>query len=257
MAADIHVVQSLAASRESIWRAISDARSIARWQADAASGGLSQGGFVLKWPSLGAELALDVAAAEPEQRLVLRNGDTFLELHVEDGRLELWHRGLLPDDDLEGMRASWQVSLGVLAHYLAHHEGQDRHVHWVARPVATNAELAHVFFTDAAALSSWLTRGDGGIGDLGDAFACTSHWGATLRGRVLVRQPGRDVAVCLAEPEPSVLVFRTLPSPLTDAQRLVALVWSRWGAAAPSPLPGQLSGALGRLKLVLEGVGGA
>lgn len=257
MAADIHVVQSLDASRDSIWRAISDARGIACWQADAASGGLAEGGFVLKWPSLGAELALDVAVAEPGLKLVLRNGDTLLELRVDDGRLELWHRGLLPEDDLEGMRASWQVSLGVLAHYLKHHEGQDRHVHWIARPVATSAELAHVFFTDAAALGSWLTRGDGGFGEGTDEVACTSQWGTPLRGRVLVRQPGRDVAVSLDEPEPSVLVFRTLPSPLTETQRLVALVWSRWGAAPPSPLPGQLAGALGRLKLVLEGVGGA
>lgn len=257
MAADIHVSQPIEASRGSIWRAISDARSIARWQADDASGGLGQGGFTLRWPSLGAELLLEVAAAEPERRLVLRNGDTFLELAVSDGRLELWHRGLLPDDDLDGMRASWLVSLGVLAHYLEHHEGQDRHVHWIARPIATDAELAHVFFTDPAAMSSWLTRGDGGVGAVNEPFRWTSHWGAPFAGKVLVRQPGRDVALSLIEPEPSVLVLRTLPSPLTDAERLVALVWSRWGAAPSSQLPSYLAGALGRLKLVLESRGGA
>src|SRR5690606_8076 len=93
MVASIQVSQALEASRASIWHAISAPRGIARWQADAASGGLQAGGYVLRWPSLGAELALEVACAEPHRRLVLRNGDTVLELLVEDGRLDLVHHG--------------------------------------------------------------------------------------------------------------------------------------------------------------------
>lgn len=257
MVASIHVSQAIEASRASIWHAISDPRGIARWQADTASGGLEQGGYVLRWPSLGAELALEVTVAEPDRRLVLRNGDTSLELRVGEGRLDLVHHGVEPGDDIEGMRASWQIALGVLAHYLKHHEGQDRHVHWAARPMATRPELAHVFFTDRAALGSWLTRGDGAVGDVGQDVRFTSQWGSRFEGQVLARQPGRDVAVSLREPVDGVLVFRTLPSPFTEDQRLVALVWSRWGPPVPSDLPDALTGALGRLKRVVESVGGA
>lgn len=257
MVASIQVSQPLEASRASIWHAISDPRGIARWQADAASGGLQAGGYVLRWPSLGAELMLEVTCAEPDRRLVLRNGDSLLELEIGDGRIDLVHHGLEPGDDIEGMRASWQIALGVLAHYLKHHEGQDRHVHWVARRVATRPELAHVFFTDRAALGSWLTRGDGGVGEMGEDVRFTSQEGTTFRGQVLARQPGRDLAISLKEPVDGVLVLRTLPSPFTDSQRLVALVWSRWGPPLPAELANTLAGALGRLKRVLESAGGA
>ncbi len=257
MQGSISVSQPVAASRSAVWRAVSEARGLSRWQADAASGGLDQGGFVLSWPSLGARLDLEVVEAAPEERLVLRNGDATVEIAIEEGSVKLEHRGLAPDDDLEGLRASWATALSILSHYLSHHEGSDRHVSWIARPVRTSAELAHVFFTDPGALSSWLTRGDGGIGEVGRAVSFTSHWGERFSGQVIARRPGRDVAIRLEEPEDSVLVFRTLPSPFTHDQRLVAVVWSRWGAAPQSPLPQRLLGSVGRLKTVLESAGGA
>ncbi|NLE86496.1 MAG: hypothetical protein GX607_08870 [Myxococcales bacterium] len=262
MGVSVHVSQAIEASKESAWRAISEAASVARWQSDTARGGLTEGFFVLGWPSLGVELSLDVHEVDPGERLVLCNGDARLELRVTDGRVDLWHRGLAPEDDLEGMRASWQVALGVLAHYLKRHEGQDRHVRWALRSMRTQAEIAHVFFTDRTALGSWLTRGDGGVGEVGSAVRCTSHWGSPLRGEVLVRHPGRDVALRLDEPTEGVLVCRTLPSPTSTTDRLVALVWSRWEPPSAPPhadplTPEHLSTALGRLKLVLESPGGA
>ena len=272
MGATVHVSQAVEASKESTWRAISEAASVARWQSDTARGGLADGTFVLGWPSLGVELSLDVVEVDPGERLVLGNGDARLEMRVSDGRVDLWHRGLSPEDDLEGMRASWQVALGVLAHYLERHEGSDRHVRWALRSIRTQAEVVHVFFTDRAALGSWLTRGDGGVGDVGSALRCTSHWGSPLCGQVLVRHSGRDVALRLDEPSEGVLVCRTLPSPSNTTDRLVALVWSRWEPQGHPlqghPLQGHplqndplssahLSAALGRLKLVLESSGGA
>ncbi len=257
MKGSISVSQPVAASRSAIWQAVSEARGLARWQADAVSGGLDQGAFVLSWPSLGARLDLEVVQAVPEKSLVLRSGDATLELALHDGHIELVHRGLGPEDDLEGLRASWSTALSILSYYLSHHEGSDRHVSWIVRPVRTSADIAHVFFTDKRALGSWLTRGEGGIGEVGDPVSFTSHWGACFSGQVLARRPGRDVAIHLNEPEDSVLVFRTIPAPHSRTERLVAVVWSRWGAVPASTLPNQMSGAVGRLKSVLESVGGA
>lgn len=252
MTASVFVSMPIDAPRSAVWRAVTDARSLSRWQADTATGGLEQGNFVLGWPSLGAHLALDVVRAVPEESIVLRGGGATVEIALKDGAVELEHRGLGPNEDLEGLRASWSVALGLLSHYLRHHEGSDRHVSWVARPMRTSAEVAHVFFTEQRALASWLTRGDGGIGNVGEPVSFTSHWGARFAGTVLVRRPGRDVALVLSSPEDSVLVLRTLPSPISARDRLVAVVWSRWGAVPASPLPNQLSGAVARLKTVLE-----
>jgi hypothetical protein len=257
MKGSISVSQPVAASRGAIWRAVSEARGLARWQADAVTGGLDQGAFVLSWPSLGARLDLEVVQAVPEKHLVLRSGDATVELALEDGHIELVHRGLEPGDDLEGLRASWSTALSILSHYLSHHEGSDRHVSWIVRSARTSADVAHVFFTDKRALGSWLTRGDGGVGEVGDSVSFTTHWGSCFSGQVLARRAGRDVALRLNEPEDSVLVFRTLPAPHAEGERLVAVVWSRWGAVPQSKLPNHLSGAVGRLKTVLESVGGA
>jgi hypothetical protein len=257
MSHSVFVSQEINAPRSAVWRAISEARGLARWQADTATGGLEQGSFVLGWPSLGASLDLDVVRAVPEESIVLKSGAATVEIALQDGRVELEHRGLDADDDLEGLQASWSVALSLLSHYLCFHDGSDRHVSWIARPMRTTAEVAHVFFTERHALSSWLTRGDGGIGEVGSHVEFTSHWGADFEGTVIARRPGRDVALRLTTPEDSVLVFRTLPSPISERDRLVAVVWSRWGAVGTSALPNQMLGAVARLKTVLEASFGA
>ncbi len=253
----IHVERTIAASPEKIWRALTRCEEMARWQADAVSGGLEEGGFALSWPSLGARLELDVVEARENDRLLVRNGAASVEVRIVDDRVHLWHRGLAPDDDHEGLAGSWNVALSLLGHYLERHPGRDRAVSWALRPMRTRADVAHVFFTDQTALGSWLTRGDGGIGAEGEQFDCTSQWGSPLGGAVLARHVGRDVAVTWREQDDSALVFRTLPSPLSHTDRLVAVAWSHWGGHVSSKVSDEIASALGRLKLVLESGAGA
>jgi hypothetical protein len=164
--------------------------------------------------------------------------------------------GLLAGDDIEGIESSWRVSLGMLAHHLDHHDGRRRHVRWFVRPTRTNAATAHLFFTEPAALRTWLTRG-GSIGPAASSARLRLSWGETLSGRVLANSPGRDVAVSWSERDQSVLVLRTLPSPRSASERMVALAWSHWDTPPEDRVCRDLGRAVERLGQVLESGGAA
>jgi hypothetical protein len=53
--------------------------------------------------------------------------------------------------------------------------------------------------------------------------------GQLVAGHVLAKYPGRDVALVCDSLGEGVLTLRTLPSPESSDQRLVALTWSEWG----------------------------
>ncbi len=252
----IHLEQPVDASQAELWKACATAEGIARWQADVASGdALEDGRLRLEWPALGASLELDVVAAEEGERLVLRSGDSLVEMTFSPGAVEVTHEGI-SGDEAEGMTASWRAALALLAHHLERQRGRDREVHWFVRTVATSAEAAHAYFTDEAALASWLTT-EGGVHTEGARHELGLIGGGTLSGRVLANIEGRDVVLTWKEDGDSALTFRTLPSPLSGS-RIVAAVWSRWtDEPATEKRAAQLEAAVGRLARVLESGGKA
>lgn len=252
----IRVTQPVDASRDDLWEACATADGIARWQADSASGdALEDGRLRLEWPALGASLDLDVVAATEGERLVLRSGDSLVEMTFAPGLVDVTHTGIDPSE-VEGMNASWRASLSVLAHQLSRHRGRDRDVKWFVRTAATSPETAHAYFTDEAALATWLTS-RGGVGDAGSRAELTLIGEDAMSGQVLANVEGRDVVLTWEEDDDSTLTLRTLPSPLDD-NRILAVVWSRWGQSSdPARRSGLLEAAVERLARVLESGGKA
>jgi uncharacterized protein YndB with AHSA1/START domain len=253
MAGEIRLVRSVRATRAELWQACSTPSGLEGWYADRVTGALNRGGSVrLEWPELGAGVDLDVAELVPNERLVFRNGDSRVAIDVADGKVSLAHEGLADDDDLEGFRSSWHVALAVLTHALEAHPGAGRRTRWAARPARTTAGIAHLCFTEPEALRSWLAE-DAIIGAEGERYSLTLGSGERMSGRVLVRSGGRDVALTWEEQHDSVVVLRTLPSPKSDRERVVAACWSKWGPTSPGEraVENELRRALERLAAML------
>jgi uncharacterized protein YndB with AHSA1/START domain len=232
----IALLQRVRAPRPRIWAALSQPQGLAAWQADEAAGELRVGGAItLGWPALGLSVMLDVVRVEPEQRLILRNGQALVDTVIGDQLVTLTHSGLAHGDDHAGLESSWRVALALLAHHCERPADEQRRVHWLIGATRCSAAAAHVFFTDSAALASWLTR-RGQIGETGSELALELADGTPLSGHVLANVPGHDLAVSWQEDGQSVLCMRTLPVSADPGQRLVALCWSRWGDA-PMPEP--------------------
>ncbi|HMJ13356.1 MAG TPA: SRPBCC domain-containing protein [Polyangiaceae bacterium] len=208
-----------------VWQAWTSPVELSRWQADSAR---SLGGsrLLLSWPKLGAKLEVEVLARDPMRHLQLRAAHYELDVRLEPGLLRLEHHGTGSAEEAAGVTAAWRTSLALLKHYLERHHGRERRVLWFARTARLPSETAHVFFSDPAALASWL--GQGAIGPAGSAYHLELLDGGELSGRVLAHTEGRDIALSCENHNDSALVFRTLPQP--RGQRHILLMWSRWDA---------------------------
>jgi len=249
----ISVEQRFVAPLAHAWAACTEPARIAGWQADEASGKVEPGGtLVLGWPLLGASVVLDVVVFEPQRLLELRNGEASVRIELSDGVVRLSHSGVEPGDEASGVESSWRLSLAVLAHYLERHWPKPRQVLWFARSAPTTPEAAHVFFTERAALGAWLTKA-GEIGPSGTSYALELVSGPKLSGRVLANTPGRDLVLSWEEDFGSTLALRTIPAPSAAAERIVALVWSRWmDRPAPEPLAAAFEASIDRLARLLQ-----
>ncbi len=246
----ITISRTVRGSADSIWAALTC--GLAAWQADRVEGDVEVGGhLLLAWPALGAEVDLDVVEVDPRRRLVLSTGATRVTFRIDGSSVELSHSGLSQGDEAEGTRASWTVALGLLDHYLAHHLGRPRHTAWTVARANTTPGAAHVYFTDEAALRTWLTR-RGGVGEAGDPVALEMGWGERLTGRVLASESGRDVAISWGERHQSALVLRTLPAPFSQIERLLVATWSCWDHEPDVETVSHLDDAVRRLALVLS-----
>ncbi|HLV21505.1 MAG TPA: SRPBCC domain-containing protein [Polyangiaceae bacterium] len=256
MTLSIEVRRSIDAAPDTLWAACGHPAGIARWQADQAEGDVVRGGRLsLSWPALGAHVELDVVEATYPHRLVLRNGETHVTFDLSPGQVAITQNGVHSPDEAAALRSSWALSLSLLDHQLRHHATASRQVDWFLARARTTAEAAHVFFTNEAALRTWLTQ-SGGVGPEGSACSLALSWGARLNGRVLSLGEGRDVALSWDDQGQSVLVMRTLPSPRSPDERLVALSWSRWGTTDPgTAVVTGLSGAVVRLQAALTSSG--
>ncbi len=253
MTSVIRASRRVRAPHDAVWQALSTAEGLARWQADEANGGLDLGRFGLSWPSLGVSMDVEVVNATEGERLVLRSSLGLTEITVGD-EVTVTHT-TSDERDIDGQRASWELSLAILAHAVEAQRGRNRVVFWFGAPVRTRPDAVHVFFTDAAALQTWLGT-SGGIGEAGTPWEVTLQSGQRLAGSVVCNVPGHDVLLAF-DGGASLMALRTLPGPRDD-ERLVALMLSAWGATHPPlPLLVGLERALGRLALVLRPRGDA
>ena len=251
----VFVEQTVRAPVARIWRACTEVQGLAAWQADEIAGVVSQGSELrLSWPSLGVAIELRVEHLEPMRRIVFQSEDSELELNIKRDKVSIEHRADFDDDEREGTLSSWRLSLATLAHYLEHHDGRTRAVHWAVQRTATSLEDAHAFFTLSGAQSGWLTRTSTGnnVGAVGSHIALDLAWGHSLTGHVLSHSPPRDVLLSWQETNHSLLALRTLPAPAAPEERLLAATWSTWDLAETAATQAQLQAALGRLSRILE-----
>jgi hypothetical protein len=183
----------------------------------------------LAWPDLGATIDLVVTDVVPNRRVRFRSGESTVTLEVGDGSVALEHAGLTEEDDVEGFRSSWEMALAVLGHSLDVHPSVPRRARWVACPARVTPSVAHAWFTEPRALSTWLGK-SAVVGAVGERFSVSFGEGAPMSGRVLGRTEGRDIAWSWAERNDSVVVLRTLPGPGAADERVLAACWSTWGA---------------------------
>ncbi|HUS63457.1 MAG TPA: SRPBCC domain-containing protein, partial [Kofleriaceae bacterium] len=169
---------TIAAPLEDVWRAFVDPDWITGWMAERAGGRVVTGGTLeLAWDSLGMAVELEVVAAEPPARLVLRAHppgrppQTQTAALARDGgatRVELIHGGFPPgargDDEREGTRAGWHTQLRVLAHYLARHPGAARACAASVAPVTASWGAVDRLLRAPDGLARWLTAAPARLG---------------------------------------------------------------------------------------------
>jgi uncharacterized protein YndB with AHSA1/START domain len=250
MTGALHIDRSVAANSTELWEACATPHGLEGWYADRVTGAVIKGQSLrISWPGLGATVPLEVVDLDPGRRIVFRNGAGTVILEVSEGRVALTHAGLSDKDDHEGFEASWRVSLALLAHSLERQRGRKRRAAWSLARARTSVELAYAYFTTAEGLSAWLARGPG-LGRQGEQYSMRSLSGESMTGRILVSEGGRDVALSWEEQEDSVLVLRSFPSPASQAERVLAICWSRWesrqGTANVDPIAAEIERELKR-----------
>lgn len=232
---------ALDAPRDLIWDYLSTAGGLACWQADTVSGSLDDGQFSLRWPQLGARMDLSVAEVTRGERIVLRAGETALELILGDRELLLNHHGLHEEDDWIGLESSWRAALGVLSLAVTRHPRVERKVNWIFQPVLASAELIHHYFTDKGGLALWLGTSQDSL-KKGSAFKLDINY-QIISGQVLCAE--RDVCLSIEEWKDGALTLRTLPAP--EDQRVAAIGVSTWGFSLNQRLLAHLESSLQRL----------
>jgi uncharacterized protein YndB with AHSA1/START domain len=255
----VHIEQPVAAAPDLIWKALSSAQGLARWQADEASGEVREGGTVrLSWGAFGANVELKVVACVPHQVLRMRHRDSEVEFSLSHHQVQFAQYGVEPGEDVEGLFSSWTASLAQLAHSIERHPGRRRSVEWMVRTTSAAPETLHLFFTQPALLRSWLGEAARPLA-LGETYEWTMHSGTRLTGRVLALVPGRDVALSCDNLGDGLIVLRSIPNPLDKRARFVAASVSQWGrpARTGTRIVEQLDRALLRLANASSSTGAA
>ena len=229
------------APRELIWDYVSTAGGLACWQADSVSGSLHEGEFSLRWPQLGARMDLSVSEVTRGERIVLRAGETALELTLGDRELLLMHHGLHEEDDWVGLESSWRAALSVLSLAVTRHPRVERKVHWMFQPVLASAELVHHYFTDRNGLGLWLGATNVPL-KRGERYELDINY-QIISGEVLCAE--RDVCLSIDQWKDGALTLRTLPAP--ENQRVAAVGVSTWGFQLSQKLLDHLEASLSRL----------
>ena len=257
--ATLHLDQPIAAAPDLIWKALSSPQGLARWQADEVMGEVREGGVVrLSWGAFGANVELQVLVCVPHQRLRLRHRQSEVEFSLHEHQVQFTQYGLEPGEDVEGLSSSWQISLAQLAHSIERHPGRRRSVEWLVRTTSARPETLHLYFTQPELQKSWLAEAEAPL-RVGEPYAWTLQSGIRLTGRVLALVPGRDVALSCDNLGDGIIVLRSIPNPLDDGMRIIAISVSQWGrpARTGTRIVEQLSLALPRLANLSSAAGSA
>ncbi len=184
---------------------------------------------------------LSVSEVTRGERIVLRAGETALELILGDRELLLQHHGLHEDDDWVGLESSWRAALSVLSLAVTRHPRVERTVHWMFQPVQASAELVHHYFTDRRGLELWLGSTSVSL-SRGQRYELDINY-QIISGDVLCSE--RDVCLSIDQWKNGALTLRTLPAP--DEQRVAAVGVSTWGFSLNQKLLDHLESSLNRL----------
>ena len=186
------------ASPQQAWEAWADPEKIAAWFVDRATGE-GKAGSIMTWffDDFGFAQPLTVVDSVPGKHFVLKwdppQGDPgILEIQIErEGGSTLvrlinsgFKEGADWDEEYEGVNSSWQMSLGILKHYLENYFGRSKQVLLVMQPAAFQYDRLLPNFLDPSKLSRWLTK-SGAIGKVGDRCNLVLQDGGSLTGRVL------------------------------------------------------------------------
>jgi uncharacterized protein YndB with AHSA1/START domain len=250
------------APADDVWRAFADPAWIAGWMAERASGRVVTGGTLeLAWDSLGMAVELEVVAAEPPARLVLRAHppgrppQTQTAVLAPDGgatRVELIHGGFPPgargDDERDGTRAGWHTQLRVLAHYLARYPGAARACAAAVAPVSATLDAVDEIVRAPDGLARWLTAAPARLGAEGERFDLALRGGTWLSGTVLSQAPPREVALAVDEIDGGLRLRAIALEPGGAALLVAAQAWSWAPDAAVWPtVRSELDEAVARL----------
>jgi len=130
------------------------------------------------------------------------------------------------DEEYEAHGRGWIFELTSLANYLGHHDGEQRHVAWVRRPIPVSKAEAWSVLTSAQA---FLAEGRIDGLDAGDSYSFTTVHGDRFRGRVVLNRPPTEFAGTVDNMDHSLLRFGIE----TYREKPEASFWlSIWGDAA-------------------------
>jgi len=210
----IEMSLEIAASPEAVWRALTDAKELARWFPLNADIEPRVGGrYWMSWEGeFEAESRIEIF--EPERHLRTtwpmtkddgRPTELSVDYHLEDRggqtTLRLVHsgfgRGAAWDEEYDGINTGWAFELRSLRLYLERHPGRDRHAIFLVGPKTglTGAEVWERVLRDGFGAPD-----PKGLSE-GDRYTFPAGEGQSFSGRVLDCQPPRQLAGTVDELE--------------------------------------------------------
>ena len=210
------------ASREEVWRALTEAEELVRWFSSGARVTPGEGGSVLWSWGEGEQWETRIDRWEPGRLLRLVQEDArpydvqgrllppgqaepariaiefTLETNQGKTRLRVVHsgfgQGAAWDDELEGITEGWQAELRSLRHYLEHHAGQERIFEFTRRATALSRDAAWLRLLGPGGFT--LTPADAAEGA---PYAVVVPGGRRFSGTVVLHLPRQTVAGTVRE----------------------------------------------------------
>ncbi len=210
------------ASREDVWRALTEAGELVRWFPTAARVTPGEGGSMTWSWSKGWDWETRIDAWEPGRMLRLVQDDArpydaegrplppgqvepariamefTLETHEGKTRIRLVHSGFGSgaawDDELEGITEGWQAELRSLRHYLERHRGKDRvfELAWVTTRLSRDEAWARLLGPGGFKVSP-------AVPEEGRPYEVAVPGGQCFTGTVVLHLPGQTVAGTVRE----------------------------------------------------------